>query len=125
MPKNVQNCARSHGRTVYVDSMATPDPTLAAQAEATSDEDLNPFERSLDAAQQNRSKRNRLESEEEISKEQEQQEGHEQVNRTRWSHPSFFLVLSFNVHDGFLTVFLNRDATTTGKSLFSTKAPRR
>lgn len=102
----------------------TPSPQANATTDATSDEEPNPFEQSTDSTHASRAKRTRLENEEGAEEHKQQQEN-EQVNRTRRSHPSFFLVWSFNVHDGFLTVFLNRDATTTGKSLFSKNTPRR
>lgn len=125
----IKRCLEKHALAASAEPLVTPQGTHTPQAnattDATSDEEPNLFEQSTDSTHVGRAKRTRMDDEEEISKEQEQQEGHEQVNRTRRSHPSFFLVLSFNVHDGFLTVFLNRDATTTGKSLFSKNAPRR
>lgn len=133
----IKRCLEKHARagSLAVSTAASAEPLVTTQGthtpqanattDATSDEEPNLFEQSTDSTHVGRAKRTRMDDEEEISKEQEQQEEHEQVNRTRRSHPSFFIVLSFNVHDGFLTVFLNRGATTTGKSLFSKNAPRR
>jgi hypothetical protein len=90
--------------------MATPDATVTAQTDATSDDDLNPLEVSTDSTHVRRAKRTRLENEEgsegKTGEEQEQQEGHEQVNRRNSLNPPLFLVFIFNVPYGSSTFSL-------------------
>lgn len=110
----VIRCAANHDppsvTPPVVESMATPDATVTAQTDATSDDDLNPLEVSTDSTHVRRAKRTRLENEEgsegKTGEEQEQQEGHEQVNRRNSLNPPLFLVFIFNVPYGSSTFSL-------------------